>query len=81
MSEDDEVSVILLYLESIEKGRKFLEASTRVVKKKPIVVLKGGTSSAGARAAGYRCARRSFLAYQTAFNKAGVILANSIEAI
>ncbi len=83
MSEDDEVSVILLYLESIEKGRKFLEASTRVVKKKPIVVLKGGTSSAGARAAGSHTGALvgNFLAYQTAFNKAGVILANSIEEL
>jgi acetyl coenzyme A synthetase (ADP forming)-like protein len=83
MSEDNDVSVILLYLESIEEGRRFLEASTRVVKKKPVVVLKGGTSSAGARAAGSHTGALvgSFLAYQTAFNKAGVILANSIEEL
>ena len=83
MSEDDEVSVILLYLESIEEGRKFLEASIRAVKKKPVVVLKGGTSSAGARAAGSHTGALvgSFLSYQTAFNKAGVILADSIEEL
>ncbi|MCJ7573910.1 acetate--CoA ligase family protein [Candidatus Bathyarchaeota archaeon] len=83
MAEDDDVGVILLYLESIEKGRKFIDTSMRVVKKKPVIVLKGGTSSAGARAAGSHTGAfvGSFLAYQTAFNKAGVILAQSVEEL
>ena len=81
MGEDDDVGVILLYLESIEKGRRFLEASTKVVKKKPIIVLKGGTSSAGARAAGSHTGALvgSYVAYKTAFDKAGVIAAESVE--
>jgi acetyltransferase len=83
MAEDDDIGVILLYLESIEKGRKFIETATKVVKKKPVIVLKGGTSSAGARAAGSHTGALvgSFLAYQTAFNKAGVILAQSVEEL
>lgn len=83
MAEDDDVGVILLYLESIEKGRKFIDTSMRVVKKKPVIVLKGGTSSAGARAAGSHTGAfvGSFLAYQTAFNKAGVILAKGVEEL
>ncbi len=31
---------------------KFLKVASEVVKKKPIMVVKGGTSSAGAKAAG-----------------------------
>lgn len=83
MAEDDDVGVILLYLESIEKGRKFIDTTMKVVKEKPIIVLKGGTSSAGARAAGSHTGALvgSFLAYQTAFNKAGVILAQSVEEL
>ena len=83
MAEDDDIGVILLYLESIEKGRKFIDTATKVVKKKPVIVLKGGTSSAGARAAGSHTGALvgSFLAYQTAFNKAGVILAQSVEEL
>jgi acetyltransferase len=83
MAEDDDVGVILLYLESIEKGRKFIDTSMRVVKKKPVIVLKGGTSSTGARAAGSHTGAfvGSFLAYQTAFNKAGVILAQNVEEL
>ncbi len=83
MGEEDQVSVILLYLESIEKGRRFLEVASRVVEDKPVIILKGGTSTAGARAAGSHTGALvgSFLAYKTAFDKAGVILAESIEEL
>ena len=81
MAEMPEIKVILLYLESIERGRKFLELTERVVKNKPIIVVKGGTSSAGAKAAGSHTGALvgSFLAYQKAFDKAGIILTDSIE--
>ena len=83
MGEEDQVSVILLYLESIEKGRRFLEVVSRVVEDKPVIILKGGTSTAGARAAGSHTGALvgSFLAYKTAFDKAGVILAENIEEL
>lgn len=83
MGEDEDVGVILLYLESIEEGRRFLEASSEVVKRKPVVVLKGGTSSAGARAAGSHTGALvgSFVAYKTAFEKTGVIMAESVEEL
>ena len=81
MAEDPNIKVILLYLESIERGRKFLDVASEVVKKKPIMVVKGGTSSAGAKAAGSHTGALvgSFLAYQKAFDKAGVILSESME--
>jgi acetyltransferase len=83
MGEEDQVSVILLYLESIVKGRRFLEVVSRVVEEKPVIILKGGTSTAGARAAGSHTGALvgSFLAYKTAFDKAGVILAENIEEL
>jgi acetyltransferase len=81
MAENPDIKVILLYLESIERGRKFLEVASEVVKTKPIMVVKGGTSSAGAKAAGSHTGALvgSFLAYQKAFDKAGVILSESME--
>ncbi len=83
MGEDDGIGVILLYLESIEEGRRFLEASTEVVKRKPIIVLKGGTSTAGARAAGSHTGALvgSFVAYKTAFEKTGIVMAESVEEL
>jgi len=83
MGDNDNVGVVLLYLESIEKGRRFIDVAGRVVRRKPIIVLKGGTSTAGARAAGSHTGALvgSFAAYQTAFKKAGVILAESVEEL
>jgi acetyltransferase len=83
MGDDGNVGVILLYLESIEKGRRFIDVAGSVVKRKPIIVLKGGTSTAGARAAGSHTGALvgSFAAYQTAFKKSGVILAESVEEL
>ena len=46
---DDDTDAIALYLESIPRGRRFIELADQ--SPKPIVVLKGGKSSAGARAA------------------------------
>jgi acyl-CoA synthetase (NDP forming) len=47
--EDKDTDSIALYLESIPRGRRFMELANRAAK--PIVVLKGGKSSAGAKAA------------------------------
>lgn len=42
---------VILYVESVKNGRRFFESACRVGRKKPIVLLKGGRSSAGNRAA------------------------------
>ena len=47
---DDEISQILLYLESIENPIKFREVATRVARKKPIIAIKSGRSEKGAKA-------------------------------
>ncbi|MGD1987750.1 MAG: acetate--CoA ligase family protein, partial [Desulfobacterales bacterium] len=41
----------VLYVESVKNGRRFFEGARRVGHKKPIVLLKGGESQAGKRAA------------------------------
>jgi acyl-CoA synthetase (NDP forming) len=42
---------VILYIESVKNGRRFFNSALRVGKKKPIVLLKGGRSQAGNRAA------------------------------
>ncbi|CAB1080974.1 Acetyl-CoA synthetase (ADP-forming) alpha and beta chains, putative [Olavius algarvensis Delta 1 endosymbiont] len=42
---------VILYVESVKNGRRFFESASRVGRKKPIVLLKGGRSHAGSRAA------------------------------
>lgn len=48
---DPETSAILLYLESLKDPRRFLRVARRVSRDKPVVMLKGGVSEAGAAAA------------------------------
>jgi acyl-CoA synthetase (NDP forming) len=42
---------VMLYIESVKHGRRFFESAQRVSRQKPIVLLKGGQSLAGNRAA------------------------------
>ncbi len=43
MGEDPNISVIAIYLEGIKNGKQFLEIGKKVTKKKPVLVIKGGT--------------------------------------
>lgn len=50
--EIDQLSrTVILYVESIKNGRRFYESAGRVSRKKPIVLLKGGQTQAGHKAA------------------------------
>jgi acyl-CoA synthetase (NDP forming) len=48
---DPQTRVILLYAESINDGREFIEVAKEVTRVKPVVALKSGRTDAGARAA------------------------------
>ncbi|MFB7306777.1 acetate--CoA ligase family protein [Streptomyces sp. NPDC056192] len=50
--EDPNTTCIAMHLEDLKDGRAFVEAARATVPKKPIVVLKAGRTSAGAKAAG-----------------------------
>ncbi len=80
LADDPNTKVILCYLESIEKGKKFLEVVSRVARKKPIIILKSGVSIAGARAASSHTGALagSDIAYELAFDKCGVLRADTI---
>lgn len=49
--EDTLAETVMLYVESVKNGRRFFESARRLGRKKPIVLLKGGQSVAGNRAA------------------------------
>jgi len=50
LAADKDTRVIVLYIEGLKDGRRFFDVARQVIKKKPIVVYKGGRSAAGARA-------------------------------
>lgn len=48
---DPETKAIVMYLESVKYPRRFLEVARNVTRRKPVVMLKGGSSEAGKMAA------------------------------
>ncbi|MDI6709330.1 MAG: acetate--CoA ligase family protein [Bacillota bacterium] len=81
--EDANTQVILCYIEDVTDGPRFLEVCREVSRKKPIVILKSGSSQAGARAASSHTGALagSDAAYDTAFRQAGVIRAYSMAEL
>ena len=51
IEQDDNTNVIAMHCEDLKDGRSFAEVAKRVSKKKPVVMLKAGRTSLGARAA------------------------------
>ncbi|MBB6352132.1 acetate--CoA ligase family protein [Nonomuraea muscovyensis] len=50
--QDDHTRAVAMHLEDLKDGRGFVEAARRVVREKPVIVLKAGRTAMGARAAG-----------------------------
>ncbi len=80
---DPETKAILIYAESIDRGREFLELAKKITKEKPIVILKAGRTSAGAKAASSHTAALagSDKIYDAAFKQAGVIRVLDMEEL
>jgi len=78
---DDQTRVILLYAESIEAGREFMEVAREVTQFKPIVALKAGKTEAGARAARSHTGAiaGSDKIYDSVFLQVGVLRARDME--
>jgi acetyl coenzyme A synthetase (ADP forming)-like protein len=81
--QDDNTEIIAQHCEDLKDGRAFAEAAKRVSKKKPVVVLKAGRTSMGARAAS---SHTGALAgndkiYEDVFRQSGVIRARSLREL
>jgi acyl-CoA synthetase (NDP forming) len=74
--DDDASSTVVLYVEGIRDGRRFFASARRVGLRKPVVVLKGGRTAAGARAA---ASHTGALASDAALFSAGCRQAGVIE--
>ncbi|HCA85003.1 MAG TPA: CoA-binding protein [Streptomyces sp.] len=79
--EDDNTDCIAMHLEDLKDGRAFVEAARETVKKKPVVVLKAGRTSAGARAAGSHTGALAGddAVYDDILRQAGVIRAPGLQ--
>src|SRR6059036_1447662 len=77
---DPRTKVILLYIEDIVDGRKFVDTVTRVTEKKPIIAVKAGVSPEGAKAASSHTGALagSDEAYNAILKQSGVLRVESI---
>jgi acyl-CoA synthetase (NDP forming) len=73
---DDLTQTVVLYLESIKNGRRFFESAKRVGKKKPVIMLKGGRTQAGNRAAASHTGAlaSNIRVFEAAARQAGIIV-------
>src|SRR5215213_8725999 len=81
--QDPNTKIIAQHCEDLKDGRAFAEAAKRVSKKKPVIVLKAGRTSAGAKAAS---SHTGALAgndkiYEDVLKQSGVVRARSLRQL
>ena len=83
LAEDEDTRVIVGYLEDISDGDRFVKAAEAASSRKPVVILKAGTTTAGSRAAanhtGVLVGKDT--AYGAAFKRAGICRADTFDAL
>jgi len=83
LGQDEHTRVIAVYVEMIRDGQRFIEVVRRVTPHKPVILLKAGRTSAGARAVSSHTGSLagSHAAYQAAFIQSGVIEVDSVAEL
>jgi acyl-CoA synthetase (NDP forming) len=80
---DSQTKIIAMYLESIRDGRRFMEISRRVVRDKPVLVLKSAVTKMGAKASATHTGSIAGedRIYDAAFRQVGIIRVTSFEQL
>ncbi|SHN51222.1 acetate--CoA ligase family protein [Desulfovibrio litoralis] len=83
LANDPNTKVIVGYLESVENGSRFLRNAEAASAKKPVILLRAGSSNSGAKAAsshtGALAGRDA--AYEAAFKQSGILRAREMEEL
>ena len=81
LAEDNETKYVFCYIEGIKDGRRFFAAVKKCTERKPVIILKGGMTAAGARAASSHTAAltRSAQVWETLYRQARVVKVDSFE--
>jgi acyl-CoA synthetase (NDP forming) len=82
-ADDEHTAVMAVYIEGLHDGRSFMRAAAYAAKRKPLVVLKVGKTSVGARAALTHTASLvgDYDTYRAAFRQSGVVEATSLQEL
>jgi acyl-CoA synthetase (NDP forming) len=82
-SNNPDTRAILMYVEGMREGRKFLQQAYKTAIEKPIIMLKSGRSATGKRSAGSHTGALAGMpkVAQTAFERAGIIVINNPDEL
>ncbi len=81
LREDKNTKVVLIYLEGVADGKKFMKAAQSFTLKKPLIVIKAGKTEAGAKAVASHTGSLAgnVAIYSTLFKETGILEASSVE--
>jgi acetyltransferase len=80
---DGRTRVVTGYMEGVTDGRAFLRAAASVARQMPVLFLKGGRGTSGAKATASHTGALAgdLAAYKAGFRRAGVLWANTMEEL
>jgi acetyltransferase len=83
LANDMATTAILLYIESVTQARKFMSAARAASRSKPVIVIKAGRYSEGARAAASHTGALAGMdeVYDAAISRAGMLRVHSLEEL
>ncbi len=79
-AQDKNTNVIVMYIEGVKNGKKFMQTAKRFAGKKPIIVLKGGITAEGEKAVKSHTGSLAGSAevYNAVFKQTGIIRAENL---
>lgn len=80
-TDDDSVDVAVGYLEDVKNGSEFMAAARKFTAKKPLIILKGGTTAAGSAAAHLHTSAmlQDDIVFWAALKECGVTIAKNLN--
>ena len=81
LGQNDETQLIMCYAEGLKDGKRFLKLTREITKKKPVIIMKVGSSDCGARACSSHTAALAGADEfcEAAFRQTGVIRVNEVD--
>ncbi len=80
LADEENTKVIAMYLEDVKNGKRFMETLKKVTRKKPVVILKSGSTEEGSKAAVSHTGSMmgNDAVYQAVFDQSGAIRAQQL---
>jgi acyl-CoA synthetase (NDP forming) len=81
LDHDEETRIITMYLEGVKDGRRLLDLVTRINRRKPVIIYKGGLTEAGARAVSSHTGSLAggLKIWRAFFRQSGAVSVDSLE--